>query len=327
MLPLLFLLGMCGAAFAEGEIVILQSPSSIEFQRKEQLPVSLIPEVYSAALGFSISQSSDWKGMKINDPFDYAKAVVSVTIPGLSHIDMAQGHSYPLDTDSPLEEIWSQMEWRVMERFSYTGNKSLVHINLDEGKEASQLQLGELNPEPTQLSVLKHLNPELEYDKAYLNQIALLNGIAKKVGEESVENDGSPDVVWFVVTGMHPLIDRYGLKSKQIVEAKQLLVATLQRLTEAYTKAYNSKVLVAAISSDAPHTRRYRRDAPTENVNELNLAEEYSDDFPVIFNIILWFGIAYAFVLLAVTLGISDMDPGRDSIIYRMTSNRMKKDN
>lgn len=31
--------------------------------------------------------------------------------------------------------------------------------------------------------------------------------------------------------------------------------------------------------------------------------------------------------LLQKTVAISQMDPGRDSIIYRMTSNRMKKDN
>lgn len=59
----------------------------------------------------------------------------------------------------------------------------------------------------------------------------------------------------------------------------------------------------------------------------LNLAEVYSDNYPVIFNIILWFGVAFVFSLLAVSVFIADMDPGRDSIIYRMTSTRMKKDN
>lgn len=33
------------------------------------------------------------------------------------------------------------------------------------------------------------------------------------------------------------------------------------------------------------------------------------------------------FSLLAISIVIGDMDPGRDSIIYRMTSTRMKKDN
>lgn len=61
--------------------------------------------------------------------------------------------------------------------------------------------------------------------------------------------------------------------------------------------------------------------------SDLNLAKSYSQDYPVIFNIILWFGIAMVFSLLAISIAIGDMDPGRDSIIYRMTSTRMKKDN
>lgn len=50
-------------------------------------------------------------------------------------------------------------------------------------------------------------------------------------------------------------------------------------------------------------------------------------NYPVIFNIMLWFGVAMFFALLAICIVIANMDPGRDSIIYRMTSNRMKKDN
>ncbi|KZC09382.1 Renin receptor [Dufourea novaeangliae] len=58
-----------------------------------------------------------------------------------------------------------------------------------------------------------------------------------------------------------------------------------------------------------------------------NLAKKYSPNYPIMFNIFLWFGVIFVFSLLAICIAISEMDPGRDSIIYRMTSNRMKKDN
>ncbi|XP_015171803.1 PREDICTED: renin receptor isoform X3 [Polistes dominula] len=61
--------------------------------------------------------------------------------------------------------------------------------------------------------------------------------------------------------------------------------------------------------------------------DDLNHAKYYSSNYPVIFNIFLWFGVVFVFSLLAICIAIADMDPGRDSIIYRMTSNRMKKDN
>ncbi|XP_043791743.1 ATPase H(+)-transporting accessory protein 2 isoform X2 [Apis laboriosa] len=66
----------------------------------------------------------------------------------------------------------------------------------------------------------------------------------------------------------------------------------------------------------------------TQNIGQVyNLSKKYSEDYPVIFNIFLWFGVVFVFSLLAICIAISQMDPGRDSIIYRMTSNRMKKDN
>lgn len=61
--------------------------------------------------------------------------------------------------------------------------------------------------------------------------------------------------------------------------------------------------------------------------NGLNLAPTYSEEYPVIFNIILWFGVLIVFTMLAISYAIAFMDPGRDSIIYRMTSTRIKKDN
>jgi renin receptor len=59
----------------------------------------------------------------------------------------------------------------------------------------------------------------------------------------------------------------------------------------------------------------------------LNLATHYNESYPVIFNIILWFSVVMIFTLLAISYVIGAMDPGRDSIIYRMTSTRMKKEN
>lgn len=55
--------------------------------------------------------------------------------------------------------------------------------------------------------------------------------------------------------------------------------------------------------------------------------DDFSGDYPAIFNIILWFGVVFTFTLVSIVYAIMDMDPGRDSIIYRMTSMRAKKDN
>lgn len=60
--------------------------------------------------------------------------------------------------------------------------------------------------------------------------------------------------------------------------------------------------------------------------------EEYSHkkkqnlDCYVIFNIFLWFGVSFGFSMLAIVYACMDMDPGRDTIIYRLTNMRTKKE-
>lgn len=63
-----------------------------------------------------------------------------------------------------------------------------------------------------------------------------------------------------------------------------------------------------------------------KNFTGLNLAPDYNDMYPVIFNICLWLMILLAITFFGVCYGIWNMDPGRDSIIYRMTTTRLKKD-
>lgn len=62
------------------------------------------------------------------------------------------------------------------------------------------------------------------------------------------------------------------------------------------------------------------------SADEINLAIAYSADYPVIFHIILWLSVFMALLVIFVTYGMMTMDPGTDSIIYRMTTTRLKKD-
>lgn len=61
------------------------------------------------------------------------------------------------------------------------------------------------------------------------------------------------------------------------------------------------------------------------NIN-INLSKDYDENYPAIFNIILWLMIVMFLVLFGVSYGMWNIDPGRDSIIYRMTTTRLKKD-
>jgi len=59
-----------------------------------------------------------------------------------------------------------------------------------------------------------------------------------------------------------------------------------------------------------------------------NLADPVSEDYPVIFNIILFVAVSLILAVIAICVAISTMDPGKDSLIYRVTSGqKSKKDN
>ena len=58
----------------------------------------------------------------------------------------------------------------------------------------------------------------------------------------------------------------------------------------------------------------------------VNVSESYDPNYDVMFNIILWMMVVLTVTIIMVSYGMWNMDPGTDSIIYRMTSQRLKRD-
>ncbi|KAL3278716.1 hypothetical protein HHI36_016248 [Cryptolaemus montrouzieri] len=294
----------------EGEFSILNQPRSISFKGHHQLKESTLGEVYSASLGFSNSQFSNWDGMFISNPFYMAEAIATVSVEGVSSINLIKGHNFPLKTDLEDENIFEIVRDRINLRYPEADPK-VFHINLQNGLEdvsGNDLfkNIKNIKPRKSTLQFLKN-NAE---DREFLREIDLLNSIADQV-PNSLRSDGVPDLFWFKVSSLHPLVDLYGDNSTEIKEAKKLLNEAIYNLNIAFKKAYNGAVLFSVISSDASHTRRTRSilaDAPD---TDMNLAADYSEDFPIIFNIILWLSIVLAFSLFAIILFIAEMDPGR----------------
>ncbi|XP_047350543.1 ATPase H(+)-transporting accessory protein 2 isoform X5 [Vespa velutina] len=384
--------------YANGEFVVLHSPDSVSFHGNEKILQSLLKEIFTASLGFTIKQKGTWEGISIRDPFSLPEAIVSIAVEGVDKLDVPNGKKFQLNDDEIEETTWQAISGRLAER---DNDNTLVRIYLGDGLDAlGQSALGELKPVPIDESSLKALRLTNEEDQKFLEEIQLLHAIAKKV-PTAIKADDKPDVYWLVVSGLRPVLDLHGKNSTAAKEALLLLNNAFNGISEAFTKAYDDKVVITAFTNDASlvrHTRsissdRQRREAQqadqeeenrnisdeenieinihsTSEINsdvsstteysdtnadsgstekseqdlakmenkintntksvgqdEWNHAKYYTYNYPVIFNIFLWFGVVFVFSLLAICIAIADMDPGRDSIIYRMTSNRMKKDN
>ncbi|CAG9859004.1 unnamed protein product [Phyllotreta striolata] len=332
-IPLSFLL--IASAYGSGEFSVLHHAPSLVFKGHDALKDTTVKEVYAAALGFSTHHFSNWRGMYLTNPFEVAKAIVTVYVDGVSDIGQQKGHNYPLSTNEGTARIYKSLERRITEHFPETPT-NLVKIRLSNGLE-------DVNKYPIFNNLMsgdskqlghKFLKLDVEEDRQFLKDCTILREIASRVAGSSIKVDAVPDVFWFEVGSFHPLVDFYGENSSQVLEAKQILNEVILEVNSAFNKLYDGYVLVSVITSDASHTRKGRSllqsksdNTDTNDKTKYNLASYYSKDYPVIFNIILWFGIMMLFSLIAISLAIGNMDPGRDSIIYRMTSTRMKKDN
>lgn len=60
--------------------------------------------------------------------------------------------------------------------------------------------------------------------------------------ETVVSRDGTPDIYWFLVRGLHPVLDVHGPDSPAAWEAKQLLRDSVADLKKAFITAYDGEV-------------------------------------------------------------------------------------
>ncbi|XP_063635290.1 ATPase H(+)-transporting accessory protein 2 [Cydia splendana] len=317
---------------AAGEFDVIHSPKSLSFFGSSKIPESLLKEVFSAALGLSVEEGTEWDGMTILDPFTLPEAVVEVYVdgvPSLGETIESKSNAFPLTVDEYEPDTFEVVRHRIQQRFS-NGRSRLLKIKLTDVNQLSSGVFADIKvPKVLKLS-LSHLKYSVEEDSAFLHELAALKAITEKINSGIVSGDNIVDFYHFRFQSLHDLSDFHGPNSLQVKEAKKLLGSAISELSSAFAKAYDGAVLVAAVATDVAHTRRTVRaapNAPAQQQRSLSSEDSYSEDYSAIFNIILWFGLVFAFSLVAIVYAIMDMDPGRDSIIYRMTSTRMKKDN
>ncbi|XP_017776064.1 PREDICTED: renin receptor [Nicrophorus vespilloides] len=318
------------SVYGAGEFSVLTHPGSTIFKGHDHIKESLLPEVYSAALGFTTEQNSNWQGMFLKDPFNLAKAIVTVAVDGVTEIGQTEGHHFPMKTDEGEEFLFETMSRRIQDRHPST-QSHLVRVDLSQGLK-SILEVDAfkgVKDVAVDKEIKSALKLSVDEDRTFLEEMAFFNALIEKIEKGNIKKTNLPDVFWFKISSLHAISDLHGENSTETKEAKEILVNAIERMNAAFNKFYDGKVLVNVITSDTSHTRRVRRETEEkpDQFKTLNLSKDYDSNYPVIFNIILWFGVIMVFTLLAISLFIGNMDPGRDSIIYRMTNTRMKKDN
>jgi len=161
----------------------------------------------------------------------------------------------------------------------------------------------------------------------FIAELRTLLHITEKLASFGMAKDGIPDFFNFQIQTINESIDDG--------KVKKVLDAYIAQMTSNLQKAYHNNCAVFLVNLNKPVHHRQARSllavaaAPTAApipATLINLSPSYDDNYPVFFNIILWTLVVLALTIYAIGYGIWTMDPGKDSIIYRMTTTRLKKD-
>lgn len=180
---------------------------------------------------------------------------------------------------------------------------------------------------------LNSLSRNNEVDLLFLSELQVLHDISSLLSRHKhLAKDHSPDLYSLELAGLDELGKRYGEDSEQFRDASKILVDALQKFADDMYSLYGGNAVVELVtvkSFDTSLVRKSRTilEAKQENTQSpYNLAYKYNLEYSVVFNLVLWIMIGLALAVIITSYNIWNMDPGYDSIIYRMTNQKIRID-
>ncbi|CAF0728420.1 unnamed protein product [Brachionus calyciflorus] len=124
-------------------------------------------------------------------------------------------------------------------------------------------------------------------------------------------------------------IDCSHLSSFHVIELTEPSVSEnlLRKLSKVFSDKCSGDLVSYLLHTSTPI--RARRQTISGNVLERSIVNEavfYSDQYPAMFNLIFWTSLILGLAVFGISYSMWNMDPGLNTVIYRMTSQRIKKD-
>ncbi|XP_072035285.1 renin receptor-like [Amphiura filiformis] len=312
-----------------------------------------ISDVVSVALGFTPSKELRWSGLSQGDLFKRPSANVLVAVQSVSGSEVqpsfASQRKYVITNTGAV-----QMENARMSISKAYGEDAGVYFDLTSDSKEIKLPLKYQSLFKDLPATLKGISTSLHGDLSILldfqqgslnlsgvadtvlfSELQLMKNMLLELSEnQGLIQDGVPDLYSFTISGLRAVQTEYGVESEQAKDASRIVGQFLDQFSSAFAALYENNALVEILLTDVEsYSRRLSRSilqAATPSpappgAPDLNVAGTYDENWPVFFNIFLWLGVTLTITVLAVAHLLWYMDPG-DTIIYRMTSQRMKMD-
>uniref|UniRef100_A0A8D0GKA0 Renin receptor n=1 Tax=Sphenodon punctatus TaxID=8508 RepID=A0A8D0GKA0_SPHPU len=331
------------------EFSVLRSPDSVVFRDGSwPIPGERIPDVAALSMGFSVEEDLSWPGLAVGDLFHRPRATVLVTVKGLDKLTLPNnGVSYPVENAVPfsldsvanaIHTLFSEETPVVLqlatseERVYMVGKANSVFEDLSVTLRQLRNRLFQDNSILASLP-LNSLSRNNEVDLLFLSELQVLHDISSLLSRHKhLAKDHSPDLYSLELSGLEEIGKRYGEDSQQFKDASQILADSLQKFADEMYNLYGGNAMVEVVTVktfDTPFVRKSRSILQTSQTNPgspFNLGYPYNFNYAVVFNIIFWIMIVLTIAVIVISYSLWNMDPGYDSIIYRMTNQKIRMD-
>ncbi|TFK09219.1 rab9 effector protein with kelch motifs [Platysternon megacephalum] len=336
----------CLAGVSGDEFSVLRSPQSVVFRDGSwPIPGERIPDIAALSMGFSVEEDLSWPGLAVGDIFHRPRATVLVTVKGVDKLAMPKdGISYPVENAVPfsldsvanaIHTLFSEETPVVLqlapseERVYMVGKANSVFEDLSVTLRQLRNRLFQDNSILSSIP-LNSLSRNNEVDLLFLSELQVLHDISSLLSRHKhLAKDHSPDLYSLELAGLEEIGKRYGEDSQQFKDASQILADSLQKFADEMYNLYGGNAVVEVVTAktfDTPLVRKSRSILQTAESTSYNLGYSYNFNYAVVFNIILWLMIGLALAVIVISYNLWNMDPGYDSIIYRMTNQKIRMD-
>ncbi|KAL1770526.1 renin receptor [Sigmodon hispidus] len=329
------------------EFSILRSPGSVVFRNGNwPIPGDRIPDVAALSMGFSVKEDLSWPGLAVGNLFHRPRATIMVMVKGVDKLAVSTGNviSYPLENAVPfsldsvansIHSLFSEETPVVLqlapseERVYMAGKANSVFEDLSVTLRQLRNRLFQENSVLNSLP-LSSLSRNNEADLLFLSELQVLRDISSLLSRHKhLAKDHSPDLYSLELAGLDELSKRYGEDSEQFRDASRILEDALQKFADDMYSLYGENAVVELVTVKSFDTSFVRKSRTILEVKQeitespYNLAYKYNLEYSMVFNLVLWIMIGLTLAVIIVSYNIWNMDPGYDSIIYRMTNQKI----
>uniref|UniRef100_A0A1I7TLG7 Vacuolar H+ ATPase M8.9 accessory subunit n=1 Tax=Caenorhabditis tropicalis TaxID=1561998 RepID=A0A1I7TLG7_9PELO len=309
------LIAVCAASSLE----ILSAPGSVKFpDAGATLKTTQVSTLNENILGLS-ARNVDGFPVSV-DLFSRPRALAVFTVVGEDELSF-DGQRYTTKSDG-IETV---------------GFEQTMALLFGEGRESVQVSAGEITGSQLALAAKQEsVDSSVISTKSatLVKELQAVYQLAAAINAAGAQSDNNADVFSVQITGLVGITDA-AEKEEAVTDVK----VAIKTLTTAINNAYGGEAVVELLTFDAEtgvktenqtHNIQKREVTYKDSVQAarkgFQVTVPVSSDYPAIFAIFLGLVIILVVALIYIVVGMASIDPEKDSIIYRMTTTRMKKD-